>query len=436
MNESQMAKVTDLYEVEAYGHSIETALIDAKNQYSIHIEELREITGTTVQNPDLLMEEKFPPMNRPADDWVEEALASNPLLLSLQYAAEASQQMIQSARAGHLPTASLLASDIFSNTLYNNTQTNGLDSYNIASVYLNVNIPIYAGGGVEAQSRESVQRYQISREKVEEVRRSIEKDIRSDWYNIETGSNRIASTKKEAEFRLKAKTAQTTSYTLGTATIVEVLDAHKRLLKAETEFHKARYDYIRSLIRLRLHSGSLADFDLEEISVWFKPRLPKIETANTAPLPREINTDQVETQKVSTTRPIAPPETPSTAPSLAQGDGILQAPLGDDSSGPKGPSIAIRQATLVNGTYRIMHPGGAIAPSAEPNTKIISAAGTENIIATQSDSFRSHPPRLVAENPASAHQLNHQSTLSTHEETRKVMKSIAESLEEIDSVLK
>jgi outer membrane protein len=283
MHESQMAKVTDLYEMEAYGQSIETSLIEAQNQRGIYTEELREITGISVTQPDELVQEVFPPMQRKVDDWVEESMASNPVLLSLQYAAESAQQMIQSAKAGHLPTASFSATDTFSNTLYNNTQTSGLDSYNVASVYLNVNIPIYSGGGVEAGTRESIQRYQISREKIEEVRRGIEKDVRTNWYNIETGRSRIDSTLKEVEFRIKAKKAQATSYRQGTATIVEVLDSHKKLLKAITDYHKARYEYIRSLIRLRLHVGSLADFDLEEVSAWFKPKaeIERTEVAKT-----------------------------------------------------------------------------------------------------------------------------------------------------------
>ena len=271
MHESQLVKVTDLYEVEAYGQSLETSKIEAQHQRAIATEKVREIAGVPVEDPDPLVQEEFPEMKRSADDWAQEALSANPLLLSLQYSAESAQQMIHSAQAEHLPSASVSASQTIANTIYNNLQTNGLDSYNIGSLYLNVNIPLFAGGGVEAGVRESVQRYEMSREKIEEVRRGIEKDVRTSWFNTVSGRSRIGSSRKEMDFREKAKIAQTTSYEVGAATIVDVLDSHRRLLKASTDYHKARYDFIRSLIRLRLNAGSLADLDLEAISVWFRP---------------------------------------------------------------------------------------------------------------------------------------------------------------------
>ena len=109
----------------------------------------------------------------------------------------------------------------------------------------------------------------ICREKIEEVHRNIEKETRTAWLNAVSGRSRIDSTHQESKFREKAKTAQERSYELGAATIIDVLDTHRRLLKANTDYSKARYDFIRSLIRLRLNAGSLSDLDLEAIAPWF-----------------------------------------------------------------------------------------------------------------------------------------------------------------------
>ena len=268
MHEQQMAKVTDLYEVEAYAQSLETSEIEAEHEKAIATEKLREISGVLVQHPEVLRQVDFPELKRNADEWVQEALSSNPLLLSLQYGAESAQQMINSAQAQHLPTASFSAQETVANTITNNLQ---VTPYNIGSLYLNVNIPLYQGGGVEAGVREQAQKYSMTREKIEETRRAIEKDTRTAWFNVVSGRSRIESSLKEVKFREKAKTAQETSYHSGVTTIVDLLDAHRRLLKGQTDFYKARYDFVRSLIRLRLNSGSLADIDLEVISPWFGP---------------------------------------------------------------------------------------------------------------------------------------------------------------------
>jgi len=254
---------------------LETSKLEAEHQKAIAAETLREITGVVNEEPDPLTQETFPEIQRDADEWVHEALTSNPLLLSLQYAAESAQQMINSARAQHLPTATVSANETIANTLYNNVQTSGLNSYNIGSLYLNVNIPLYSGGGIEAGVKENVQQYQISREKIEQTRRSIEKDTRTAWLNLHSGRHKIESTKKELEFRQKARISQESSYSLGVTTVIDLLDTHRKLMKAETEYRKARYEFVRSLIKLRLNAGSLADLDLEAISPWFTPRLNK-----------------------------------------------------------------------------------------------------------------------------------------------------------------
>jgi len=270
MHERQMAKVTDLYEIEAYAQSIQTSKLEAQHQKAIAAEKLRELTGTLLHDPDPLVQDTFPEVQRGADEWVQEALSSNPALLALQYATEAAQKMIATAKAEHLPTANVTASEMYGNTGYNNLQYP--NNYNIASLYLNVMIPIYSGGGVEAGAREAVSKYQLSREKMEEVRRNLEKETRTAWLNATSGKARIESSRQEASFREKAKIAQERSYELGATTIVNVLDAHRRLLKANTDYFKARYDFIRSLIRLRLNAGSLADLDLEAIAPWFRPQ--------------------------------------------------------------------------------------------------------------------------------------------------------------------
>lgn len=266
LNETQMAKVTDLYEIEAYTQSVETSLIEAEHSRAIAVEKLREVTGVRIGRADPLVLSEFLEVPRSADEWVEEALTSNPLLISLQFGSESAQQMIASAQSEHLPTASVSLQETISNTITNNLQ---VLPYNIGSALLNVNVPLYSGGGIEAGTREAVQKYQISREKIEEARRTIEKETRASWFNVVSGRSRIESTRKELGFREKAKIAQQKSYEVGTSNIVEVLEAHRRMLKASTEFSKARYDFIRSLISLRLNSGSLADLDLEQISPWF-----------------------------------------------------------------------------------------------------------------------------------------------------------------------
>lgn len=55
---------------------------------------------------------------------------------------------------------------------------------------------------------------------------------------------------------------------MGAATIVAVLEAKKNLLKSRFASAKARYDYLRSLVALRVWGGTLTRMDIEEINGW------------------------------------------------------------------------------------------------------------------------------------------------------------------------
>ena len=68
--------------------------------------------------------------------------------------------------------------------------------------------------------------------------------------------------------RVKARDGQQRGYELGAATIVALLEAKKNLLKSRFAYARARYDYIRSLVALRVWGGTLTRSDMEELNSW------------------------------------------------------------------------------------------------------------------------------------------------------------------------
>jgi len=58
------------------------------------------------------------------------------------------------------------------------------------------------------------------------------------------------------------------SFELGMATIVDLLEAKKNLHKTWLEHTQSRYEFTRSLVKLKLWSGSLDDRGVEEINRW------------------------------------------------------------------------------------------------------------------------------------------------------------------------
>jgi outer membrane protein len=266
MYERQMAMVTDLYEVEAYYQTLETREIEVANAKAVALEKLRETAGIPVPDVAPLARDRLPEVPGQAEQWVQEAESHHPALLALQHAIEAAEKLIAGARAEHLPKVDLQLSETYSdNGTFDNRP---YPRYNVGTVGLQLNVPIYSGGGIEAAARDATARYYLTVERQTEKRREIERETRTAWLNARTGRARVDSTAREVEAREKARAAQEKSYELGIATIVALLESKKNLLKSRFEQAQARYDYIRALVSLRLWAGSLSHQDIRDINAW------------------------------------------------------------------------------------------------------------------------------------------------------------------------
>lgn len=266
MYEHAMAKITDLYEVEAYNETLKTRELEIHNAKAVALEKVREVVGVSVADLARLTKAELPSVPGQSDEWVANAVTGHPAILALQYAMEASAKTIASQWANHLPQLSLQASGIYAkNGGFDNRP---LEPYTVGTLGLQLNVPLYSGGSTAAAEREAIARFEIIKRKHIEKQREIERETRSAYLNAQTGYARIASTAREVGARVKARDGQQRGYELGAATIVALLEAKKNLLKSRFAYARARYDYIRSLVALRVWGGTLTRTDMEELNSW------------------------------------------------------------------------------------------------------------------------------------------------------------------------
>lgn len=267
--ERTMAKVTDLYEVEAYYQTLKTRELEIHNAQAVALEKVREVVGVPVTDLARLKKEELPPVPGHPDQWVTEAVQQHPAMQALQHALEASAKTIASQWANHLPQLSLQMSGIYAkNGGFDNRQ---LDPYTVGTLGLQLNVPIFSGGSVKAGEREAIAKFEITKYKRIAKQREIERETRTAYLSAVTGYSRIASTTREVEARVKARDGQIRGYELGASTIIAVLESKKNLLKSRFAYARARYDYIRSLVGLRVWGGTLSRTDVQEINGWLVP---------------------------------------------------------------------------------------------------------------------------------------------------------------------
>jgi outer membrane protein len=106
--------------------------------------------------------------------------------------------------------------------------------------------------------------------------RATERQARDAYLGVISGIARVQALRQAVESSHTALKATEAGYEVGTRTSVDVLNARRTLVQAETDYATSRYDYIVSVIQLRLAAGNLSRTDVIEINKWLAVSAPTI----------------------------------------------------------------------------------------------------------------------------------------------------------------
>jgi outer membrane protein len=269
MFQMQMAKVTDLSEATAYLQQLETRQIDVANKADAARIKLRELSGRDPGELAVLTRSNFPVVPYDENYWVRSALDGNPDILARTEAVKVSRSTLSSARAEHYPQLSFLMQRNESNQDIDNLPRR---EFGVNVVGLDLRIPIYEGGRVNATMTSALAQLNIAQQQLEATRRTVERDMRLVFASAVANHARIESTTNQVNVMEQSVTAQEVGFDLGVVTVIDVLDARRRLFKARLDLAKARYDFLRDLMGLRMRSGALRVTDIEEFNQWLAQR--------------------------------------------------------------------------------------------------------------------------------------------------------------------
>ncbi|MDW2405517.1 efflux RND transporter outer membrane protein VpoC, partial [Vibrio sp. 1262-1] len=150
----------------------------------------------------------------------------------------------------------------------NSARDNTTDNFNIG---VNLAVPLYTGGNVTSQTKQAEFAYVAASEDLEAQYRSVVKDVRAQNNNINASIGALKAYEQSVVSARSALEATEAGFDVGTRTIVDVLDATRRLYDANKNLSDARYNYILSVLQLRQAVGTLSEQDILDVDAGLKP---------------------------------------------------------------------------------------------------------------------------------------------------------------------
>ena len=181
------------------------------------------------------------------------------------------REQIRLAQDGHLPTLDLTASTGVSDTTYNGSGTHGnansrnaYDDSNMGQnkIGLSFSLPLYQGGMVNSQVKQAQYNFVGASEQLESAHRSVVQTVRSSFNNINASISSINAYKQAVVSAQSSLDAMEAGYSVGTRTIVDVLDATTTLYNAKQQLANARYTYLINQLNVKSALGTLNEQDL------------------------------------------------------------------------------------------------------------------------------------------------------------------------------
>lgn len=267
-----LTAITDVHEARARYDSARAAVILAKNQLDDAYEALVELTGQPIENLRKLREDIPLAMPEPADaeQWVGVAIDSNPALAARDFAVQAAEQSIQTAKAGRYPTLGLQASravgDGWGSNSFGGPAFPGTSSSGTSNVGLVLSIPIFSGFNTTSLIRQSVYRRDAAADQYEQERRGVTRQTRNAYRAVIAGMSEIEARKQALVSAQSALEATQAGFEVGTRTIVDVLLSQQQLFAAQREYARSRHNFIVAGLRLKQSAGVIDVADIQAVN--------------------------------------------------------------------------------------------------------------------------------------------------------------------------
>ncbi len=253
------AAITDVDESKAKFELVTAQEIEAELDLENKRRSFTTVTGPDIGTPQPVTENPAFPVPETLDAWTAKA-DRNPAVKAARAAMEVAKKEVGKARAGHFPSLDLVA------TYGDNIQ--GSDSNNYLStdtrvknktIGLQLQVPIFSGGGTQARVNEAVKLREKAKKDYENTHRQVTLQLSQAFLGVVSGLAQIRALEAGVASSETALKSNSKGYKVGMRTNVDVLNAQQQLCSAKNDMNRARYSTWMQYLRLRLGAGETLD---------------------------------------------------------------------------------------------------------------------------------------------------------------------------------
>jgi protease secretion system outer membrane protein len=259
---------TDMLETQARYDLAEAQLIEAEDN---RVNARTTLQGVIGMDPGRLdqLGDNFRPLKQDVasyEDWEKMALANNNTLATTRLSVENQRLEVQRNRAGHAPRVDFIAT-------YNKADSESLQQLGTESTNrqlgIQVNIPIYSGGGINSATRQAAANYGRAQAELDARTNEVLIELRRAHSIVESSSRKVDALIKAVDSAKILMTATEQSIKGGVRINLDLLNAQQQLYTSQRDLAQARYGYLLAVIRLRAAAGNMDSQVIREVAAYF-----------------------------------------------------------------------------------------------------------------------------------------------------------------------
>lgn len=264
--------ITDIDQATARRDLAQAELIEAQDHQVVALRRLQEIIGQVPENLATLRQDFPTPVLQPASlqDWLNQAKANNPSLRAQQFNQGLAAEEVNRAKGGHWPTLDL----VLGYTDSDSDSVSTIDQQNrYASAGVELNMPLYAGGGVSARVRQAVASREQAGEELNATREEVLSVTTREFRGVQSGELRIRALERAVASSERAQDSARKSFLAGSSTNLDILNAEEQVYIARRDLLEAKLRYLQARLQLAAAVGLLGEDDILQANTYLGPAL-------------------------------------------------------------------------------------------------------------------------------------------------------------------